>query len=85
MVTTLCGGCEEVHNRGQRREDLFLNIYLILFNDGLLSLEIIQRWNLTKANWDKFQHLCSTHLHQSAIADADDFMYLFTSILKDIA
>ena len=38
-----------------------------------------------KANWDQFQHLCSARLHQSAIADADDPMSLFTSILKDIA
>ena len=38
-----------------------------------------------KANWDQFQHLRSTRLHQSAIADADDPMPLFTSILKEIA
>ena len=38
-----------------------------------------------KANWDQFQHLCSTRLQQSAIADADDPMSFFTSILKDIA
>ena len=33
----------------------------------------------------QFQHLCSTRLHQSVFADADDTMSLFTSILKDIA
>ena len=49
------------------------------------SLERVQRWKVAKANWDKSQHLCSTRLHQSAIADADDPMSLFTSILKDIA
>ena len=49
------------------------------------SLEWVQRWKLAKANWDHFQHLCSTRLHQSAISDADDPMSLFTSILKDIA
>ena len=38
-----------------------------------------------KANWDQFQHLCSTCLQQSAIADTDDPMFFFTSILKDIA
>ena len=48
-------------------------------------LERVQRWKLAKANWDQFQHLCSTRLQQSAIADADDPMSLFTSILKDIA
>ena len=48
-------------------------------------LERVQRWKLAKANWDQFQHLCSTRLHQYAIADADDPMSLFTSILKDIA
>ena len=58
---------------------------LLLENDGPPSLERVQRWKLAKANWDQFQHLCSTHLHQSAIADADDPMSLFTSILKDIA
>ena len=46
---------------------------------------MVQRWKLAKANWDQFQHLCSTNLQQSAIADADDPMSLFTSILKDIA
>ena len=40
---------------------------------------------LAKANWDQFQHLCSIREQQSAIADADDPMSLFTSILKDIA
>ena len=40
---------------------------------------------MVEANWDKYQHLCSTHLHQYVIADADDPMSLFTSILKDIA
>ena len=58
---------------------------LLLENDGPPSLERVQRWKLAKANWDQFQHLCSTHLHQSAIADADDPLSLFTSILKDIA
>ena len=58
---------------------------ILLKNDGPPSLERVQRWKLAKANWDQFQHLCSTRLHQSAIADADDPMYLFTSILKDIA
>ena len=38
-----------------------------------------------KANWDQFQHLCSTSLHQSAIVDVDDPMSFLTSILKDIA
>ena len=33
----------------------------------------------------QFQHLCSTCLHKSVIANADDPMSLFTSILKDIA
>ena len=54
-------------------------------NDGPPSLERLQRWKLAKANWDQFQHLCSTRLQQSAIADADDPMSFFTSILKDIA
>ena len=45
----------------------------------------VQRWKLAKANWDKYQHLRSTRLHQSAIADVDDPMSLFTSILEDIA
>ena len=53
-------------------------------NDGP-PLETVQRWKLAKANWDQFQHLCSTRLQQSAIADADDPMSFFTSILKDIA
>ena len=57
----------------------------LLENDGPPSLERDQRCKLAKANWDQFQHLCSTRLHQSAIADADDLMSLFTSILKDIA
>ena len=48
-------------------------------------LERVQRWKLAKAYWDQFQHLCRTRLHKSAIADADDPMSLFTSILKDIA
>ena len=38
-----------------------------------------------KGKLDQFQHLCSTCLHQSAIADIDDPMSLFISILKDIA
>ena len=54
-------------------------------NDGPPSLDRVQRWKLAKANWDQFQHLCSTRLQQSAIADADDPMSFFTSILKDIA
>ena len=54
-------------------------------NDEPPSLERVQRWKLEKANWDQFQHLCSTRLQQSAIADADDPMSFFTSILKDIA
>ena len=58
---------------------------LLLENDGPPSLERVQRWKLAKANWDQFQHLCSTRLHQPAIADADDPMSLFTSILNDIA
>ena len=67
-------GCEDVNNRGQQLED-----------DGPPFLERVQRWKLAKANWDQFQHLCSTRLRQSAIADADNPMSLFTSILKDIA
>ena len=58
---------------------------ILLENGGPPSLERVQRWKLAKANWDQFQHLCSTRLHQSAIADAYDPMTLFTSILKDIA
>ena len=58
---------------------------ILLENDGHPCLERVQRWKLARANWDEFQHLCSTRLHQSAIADADDPMSLFTSILKDIA
>ena len=58
---------------------------ILLENDGPPSLERVQRWKLANANWDQFQHLCSTRLHQSAISDADDSMSLFTSILKDIA
>ena len=54
-------------------------------NNGPPSLERVQRWKLAKANWDQFQHLCSTRLQQSAISDADDPMSFFTSILKDIA
>ena len=54
-------------------------------NDGPPSLERVQRWKLAKANWDQFLHLCSTRLQQSAIAHADDQMFFFTSILKDIA
>ena len=46
---------------------------------------MVQRCKLTKVNWDEFQHLCSTRLHQSAMNDADDPMSLFISILKDIA
>ena len=57
----------------------------MLENGGPPSLERVQRWKLAKANWNQFQHLCSTRLHQSAIADADDPMSLLTSILKDIA
>ena len=37
------------------------------------------------ANWEQVQHLCSTHLHHSAITDAEYPMCLFTFILKDIA
>ena len=58
---------------------------ILMGNDGPPSLERVQRWKLVKANWDQFQHLCSTRLQQSAIADADDPMSFFTSILKDIA
>ena len=58
---------------------------ILLENDGPPSLERVQRWKLAKANWDQFQHLCSTRLQQSSISDADDPMSLFTSILKDIA
>ena len=58
---------------------------ILLENDGPHCLERVQRWKLAKANWDQFQHLCNTRLHQSAITDADDPMSLFTSILKDIA
>ena len=54
-------------------------------NDGSPSLERVQGWRLARVDWEQFQHLCSTRLHQSAIADADDPMPLFTSILKDIA
>ena len=54
-------------------------------NNGHPSLERVQRWKLAKANWDQFQHLCSTRLQQSAIADDDDPMSFFISILKDIA
>ena len=54
-------------------------------NDGPPSPKRVQRWKLAKANCDQFQHLCSTRLQQSAIADADDPMSFFTSILKDIA
>ena len=53
---------------------------ILLENDGPPSLGRVQRGKLAKANWDQFQHLCSTHQHQSAIADADDPMSL-----KDIA
>ena len=38
---------------------------------------------LAKANYEHFQHLCSTRLHQPAVTDAADPMSLFTSILKD--
>ena len=58
---------------------------ILLENDGPPCCERVQRWKLATANWDQFQHLCSTRLHQSAIADADVPMSLFTSILKDIA
>ena len=36
-----------------------------------------------KGNWDQFQNLCSIRLHQSAIADSDAPISLFTSILKE--
>ena len=52
---------------------------IILQNDGPVSRERVQRWNLVRANWDEFWHLSSIHLYQSAITDADD------PILKDIA
>ena len=58
---------------------------ILMENDRPPSLERVQRWRLAKANWDQFQHLCSTRLQQSVIADADGSMSLFTSILKDIA
>ena len=58
---------------------------ILMENNGPPSLERVQRWKLANENWDQFQHLCSTRLHQSAISDADDPMSLFTSILKDIA
>ena len=58
---------------------------ILMENDGPPSIERVQRWKLAKANWDQFQHLCSTRLQQSAIANADDPMSFFTSILKDIA
>ena len=35
---------------------------ILLENDGP-PFERVQRWKLAKANWDKFQHLCSTRLH----------------------
>ena len=54
-------------------------------NDEPPSLERVQILKLEKANWDQIQHLCSTRLYQPAIADADDPMYFFTSILNDIA
>ena len=57
----------------------------MLENDEPPCLERVQRWKLAKAIWDIFHHLCSTRLHQSAIADADDQMSLVTSILKDTA
>ena len=60
-------------------------VTILLENDGSPSLERVQRWELAKASWDQFLHLCSTRLHQSAIAHAGDPMSLFTSILKDIA
>ena len=58
---------------------------ILLENDGAPCLERVQRWKPAKANWNQFQHLCSTRLYQPAIADADDPISLFTSILKDIA
>ena len=45
----------------------------------------VQREKLAKANWDEFQHLCSTHLYHSVMIDADDPMSLLTSILKEIS
>ena len=36
---------------------------ILLENGGPPSLERDQRWKLAKANWDQFQHLCSTNLH----------------------
>ena len=58
---------------------------ILLENGGPPSFERVQRWKLTRTNWEQFQHLCSTHLYQSTITDTDDHMSLFTSILKDIA
>ena len=58
------------------------NLSIILKNGGPLSLGRVQRWKLTMANREQFQHLCRTRLHQSAIMDP---MCLFTSILKDSA
>ena len=58
---------------------------IILENNGLPSLERVQRWRLTKANWDQFQKMCSIRLHLPVIADTDDSISLFTSILKDIS
>ncbi|XP_041367053.1 uncharacterized protein LOC121381768 [Gigantopelta aegis] len=58
---------------------------IFLENDGPPSLERVQRWKLWRADWDQFQHLCSTRLQQSAIDDADYLMSSFTSILKEIA
>ena len=57
----------------------------MLEQDGLPSLDRVQRWRLTRVNWDQLQHLCNIRLHQSAVADADDAMSLLTSILKDTA
>ena len=51
---------------------------IILENGGPPSLQRVQRWKLTKTNWEQFQHLCSTRLHQSAITDAHDPISLFT-------
>ena len=58
---------------------------ILLKNDGPPSLERVQRWKLAKANWDQFQHLCSTGLHQPPFADADNPMSFVISILKNIA
>ena len=58
---------------------------IMLENDGPPFLENVQRWKLTKGDWDQFQHFCTTRLYQSIIADTDDLMSLFTSTLKDIA